>query len=79
MLEVFETPEVILLQLTPCIWYLVQFQESLEVQALINSNNKANTMILTYVAKLSLFIWEIYIRAQKTNRLTLVTYGMVIA
>lgn len=79
MSEVFRTPGVISLQYTFCIRYLVQFQENLELQIEINSDNEINAITLTYAARLGLFIWKTNVGAQKIDKLTLVMYNIVIA
>lgn len=69
-----ETPQYML-----CIWYLVIFQESQQIIALIDSNSKINAMIPAFAAKLGLTIQKPNIGAQKINGLSQKTHGIISA
>lgn len=51
----------------------------MEVKALIDSSGEIIAITPIYKARLGLFIWKTNVKAQKIDKLTLVTYGMVIA
>ena len=65
----------------PCICYLIQFykDKDKDILALLDSKSKVNAMTLAYVAYLSLKVRVTNVGAQKINRSSLATYGMVIA
>ena len=66
------------LQRVPCIYYLIQFKKK-EVPALIDPDNKVNTMIPTYVSRLCFRVHRTDIRAQKIDGSTFKTFGIVLA
>lgn len=49
-----------------------------EVQFLINSGSEINVIILIYITKQGLSIWEMNIEAEKIDGLALIIYGIVI-
>ena len=69
-----------LLARLPCIYYLVQCQkDGSQVQALLNSGSEVNAMNLAYALRLGLRVHRTDIGAQKIDRSTLETFGMVLA
>ena len=64
-----------------CICYPVQFQKDKrkDVLTLLNSESKLNIMTLAYSAQLGLKMQKTNVGAQKINRFSLKTYGIVIA
>ncbi len=67
------------LQLMPCIWYLIRFQEGQTIKALINSGRKVNAITLAYVMKLGLTTQQTNIGAQKIAGSPLETHSMALA
>lgn len=68
------------LKCIPYIHYLVWFKkDQVEVQVLINSDNKINAMTTAYAAKLGFRVRLTDIGAQKIDDSTLETFGMVLA
>ena len=65
----------------PCICYLVQFRKDKgkDILALLDSGSKVNAMTPAYVAYLGLKVRVTNVGAQKIDRSSLATYGMVIA
>ena len=62
------------------IYYPVQFKkDTTEVQALIDSGSKVNTMAPAYAKKLGFRVQKTNVGAQKINRSILKIFGMVIA
>ena len=63
-----------------CIYYPVQFcmNKGKDILALLNSGSEVNAMTLAYTAYLSLIVTVTNVGAQKINRSSLATYGMVI-
>lgn len=68
-----------LLEHVSYIWYLVQFQESQSIRALIDSQSEINAMTLAYVAKLDLTSQKINVGAQKMDGSPLETHDMASA
>ncbi len=66
------------LQRVPCIWYPVQFQAQ-QVEALIDSGIKVNTMTPAFAAKLGLSTWPTGVSAKKIDGSPLTTYTMAVA
>ena len=63
-----------------CIHYRIQFKKNIaEIQALIDLGNEVNAIAPAYAKKLGLQVQKTDIGAQKIDRSTLKTYGMVIA
>ena len=62
----------------PCIYCPIWFKKN-EVQALINSSNKVNAIMLMYALKLGLKVRITNIRAQNIDGSTLKTFEMVCA
>ncbi len=67
------------LQCVPCIRYLIQFQGSQNVKALIDSGSKVNAMTSAYAAELDFTTQKTSIGAQKIDGSPLETYGMASA
>ena len=65
----------------PYIYYPVQFfkDKCKNILALLDSRSKVNAMTSAYVAYLGLKVRVINVGAQKINRSSLATHGMVIA
>ena len=76
-----EALKVKVLDSVPCICYSVQFHKDKgkDVLALLNSGRKVNTMTLAYPAHLGLKVRMTNVGAQKIDKLSLATYGMLIA
>ena len=69
------------LERVPCIHYSVQFKKDTskaQIQALIDSGSEVNAIHLTFVKQLGLPIKPTDVGAQKIDRTTLDTYGMVV-
>lgn len=64
----------------PYIKYLVQFWKDKinNMQVLVDSKNKVNTIHSNYIKMLSLLIWKTDVRAQKIDKSYLEPFGMVI-
>ena len=63
------------LEQVPCIQYPVTFKDQLE--ALLDSKSKVNTMNSAFAFQLGLRIWKTNIGAKKIDSTTLETYGIV--
>lgn len=65
----------------PCIYYLFRFCKDKEnkMRALINSSSEVNAMTQAYTSKLGLKICRTNVGAQKINRSTFETFGMILA
>ena len=61
------------------IQYPMQFKGHIAVQALFDFNNEVNAMISAYTAVLRLHVCFTDVKAQKIDRLTILTYSMVLA
>lgn len=62
------------------IYYSIYFKKNqAEIQALINFENKVNTMTPVYASKLGLKVLPTNIRAQKIDNSIVKTFGMVSA
>ena len=73
---------VITLNWVLCICYLIQFKKNKvqdEVQALINSSSKVNTITLGYISKIDLKIRFTNVGVQKFDGFTLKTFEIVLA
>ena len=64
-----------------CICYLVQSQKdkNKDILALLDSGSKVNMMTPAYIAQLGLKAQSTNVNAQKIDRSSLKTYGIVIA
>ena len=72
--------KVIVLDRVPCIYYSVQFQkDKATIQALINSGSKFNAITPAYAKQLGLQTQKTDVKAQKIDKSSLNTFGMVIA
>ena len=72
--------DVVVLDWVSCIRYPIWFKKSkIQVEALIDSGNKVNTMTPAYALKLGLKVHTTDVRAQKIDSSTLETFGMVLA
>ncbi len=67
------------LQWVLCIWYLVRFQESQLIKALIDSGSEINIITLAYVVELGFTIWKTSVGAQKIDSSPLETHNMTSA
>ena len=76
-----EAPKVKVLDKIPCICYPVQFHKDKgkDVLTLLDSKSEVNAMTPAYAVHLGLKVKVIDIGAQKIDRFSLATYGMVIA
>lgn len=62
------------------IYYPLYFKKDKgNIKALINSNNKVNIIVLTYMAKLGLKIWLTNVSNKKINSSTFKIFGIVLA
>ena len=62
-----------------CIHYPVQFKNTSEAQALIDSGSEVNAIYLTFAKQLGLCVRPTDARAQKIDGITLDIYKMVVA
>lgn len=70
----------VILDLVPCIYYLVQFEkDKATVQALIDSSSKVNAITPAHAKQLDLQTQKTDVKAQKIERSSLNMFGMVIA
>lgn len=68
----------IVLQKVPCIYYPLYFRkDTTEIKALFKFGNKVNTIILAYIAKISLKICSTNIKAQKIDGFILNIFEIV--
>ena len=76
-----EAQVVIVLDKLFYICYPMQFQKDKDkdVLALLNSENEVNAMTLAYMAQVGLKVQKTDFAAQKIDKSSLETYGMVIA
>ena len=61
-----------------CIYYLIHFKKN-EIQALIDSGNKINIIILIYILNFNLKIRPINVRLQKIDSSTFKIFKIIIA
>ena len=74
------SPRMEALKRIPYIHYPVQFKkDTVEVQALIDSESEVNAMVSAYAKKMGLWVWKTDLGIQKNDGSTLETYNMVIA
>ena len=73
--------KVKVLDRVPCIPYPVQFykDEGKDILALLNSGSEVNAITLVYTAHLGFKVRVTNVGAQKIDRSSLATYGIVIA
>ena len=64
------------LEQVPCIWYLVIFKD--QPEALLDSMSENNRIKQVFASQLSLKIWKTNVGAQKIDKTTLETYGIVV-
>ena len=70
----------VILYWVSCIHYPVQFRKDKEtIRALIDFGSEVNAMIPAYAKKLGLQTWRTDVKAQKIDKSSLDTFGMVIA
>ena len=76
-----EAPKVRVLDKIPCICYPVQFRKNKDkdVLALLDSRSEVNAMTPAYAAHLGLKLRVTDVNMQKIDRISLASYGMVIA
>ena len=76
-----QAPKLKVLDSVPCICYLIQFckNKGKDVLALLDFGSKINAMTPAYAAYLGLKLKKTNVGAQKIDRSSLATYGMVIA
>ena len=76
-----KAPKVRVLDKVLCIYYPVQFRKdkSKNVLALLDSRSEVNVMTRAYIVHLDLKVRVTGVGAQKINRSSLATYGMLIA
>ena len=71
---------VVVLDQVPYICYPIWFKKSkVQVQALIDSGSKVNTMTLEYTLKLGLKVHTTDVKTKKIDGSTLGTFGIILA
>lgn len=57
----------------------MKFKGHTDIEALINSGNKVNTMTSAYAAVLRLLVCPTNVKAKRIDRSTLLTHGIMLA